>query len=183
MERLLAPLPASRADARREIEPPLDGVVLSRRRANSLPQLDNASGREDGRPACPGMTPDLASEVEGLLAEARDGFAGAPLDFTLVAIPAGRDPEGSGARFNRCEDDSPDAGEIREGVFYWPFRSFQALGEPSIGEVGRFAFMSFDRDGKASKAFSEFCGRAAAALLASAPSWIDIRRPGPGLTT
>jgi hypothetical protein len=192
LERVIAPLPASRGEARREVEPLLDGLVFARGRANApskpvspSPVGDVApsppSPTEAGQPGSSTSTTALGSEIGQLLAEARAAYSNSDLSFTLVAIPC-RDDVG-GARAQRCDEGSPDTGQIRDGVFYWPFRSFRHFGSVTAGELGSFVFMAFDRGGDSFLAFHEFGGRAAAALLAAAPPWAGIGRAGSASTT
>jgi hypothetical protein len=190
VERVVAPLPASRDEARREAEPLLDGLVFTRGTPNTSPQDRPSSTVEEtaatsqqtkaDQPRSPTQMISSGSEVERLLDEARAGYSNPNLGFTLVALPCRSDADG---RAQRCEDGSPDTGQIKDGVFYWPLRSFRHFGNATVNEHGSFVFLAFDDDGKATTTFFEFSGRAAAALLATAPRWASINRPGPAFTT
>jgi hypothetical protein len=126
------------------------------------------------------LQPLLYLEIEQLLADARKAYADRKLRFTLVAIPS--DPTGGG-RFQRCEEDSPDAGQIRDGVFYWPWRCVTPLGGGAIGDHGKFVLVAFYEDPEVMKKFSALGGQAAAALHAATPSWFGVRFPGEAITT
>jgi hypothetical protein len=187
-ERVVTPLPASRDDARREAELLLDGLVAARRGTNAAspaprPHVADAppASRPAGEEATRTAVPDLAAEVQRLLAEARAGYASGG-GLTIAAVPSRLGPDGTGIRVQRCADDSPDVGQIRDGVFYWPFPSIQNLGVAEIADLGRFVFIAMFRDAGAAQEFVEFCGRAAAALLAVAPPWAVINRPGPAMS-
>jgi hypothetical protein len=195
LERVVTRLPASRDEARLEVEPLLDGLVFARGRQNASSQrrptsdgggpatapLHPTASNQPGSPA-PTIT-DLASEVGRLQAEARANYADGQLGFTLVAVPSHLDAEGNGVKGQRCAEDSPDAGQLRDGVFYWPFRSFWNLGPVTAGDRGRFVLMAFDRDGTGTKTFREFSGRAGTALLSAAPPWAGIGCPGDASVT
>jgi hypothetical protein len=182
-ERLLAPYPPSRADARREVEPLLDGLVLVRSKPNTPPEAQVRSETfEPDRPESAGPVTNLEREVEQLLAEARRGYAGVNHDaFTLVAIPAGSNQDG--ARVQRCERGSPDTGQIRDGVFYWPFGSIHHFGTVTVSGRGAFALVALDEPSSPAVAFRDFSGRAAATLLAAAPPWMSGCRPAAAPTT
>ncbi|MBY0455979.1 MAG: hypothetical protein K2V38_01430 [Gemmataceae bacterium] len=176
LDRLLAPLPATRSDARREIEPLLDGLLFARRGSGGPPVH---GGMLDRTETASGAS-DLAVEAGRLLVEAQRGFARSSSEFMIVALPPRS--EGEGARMQRCDENAPEMGEIRDGVFYWPFKSLRSLGFARFGGNEGLAFVALDGDGSESKAFVEFCGRAAALLLAAAPPWSVINRPGPPMT-
>jgi hypothetical protein len=192
LDRVIAPLPASRGEARREVEPLLDGLVFARGRASASPTPVPPSPVGDVAPAPPFPTEvaqpgrpatitALGSEIDQLLAEARAAYSNSERGFTLVALPCRDDV--NGARAQGCEEGSPDVGQIRDGVFYWPLRSFRHFGSVTAGELGSFVFMAFARAGDSFRAFHEFSGRAGAVLLAAAPPWAGIGRPGPAYTT
>ncbi len=117
-----------------------------------------------------------AAEAQRLSDLAREEYAKSSRDFTLIAVPCTQLDNGWGFRQHPCEPDSPDAGQLRDGHFYWPLRCISHLGSATIEELGSFLFVAEGRNGDVVRRFGDFAGQAGAALRSAAPPWLVMNR-------
>src|SRR5690606_32522101 len=102
-----------------------------------------------------GSTTNLPS-IDQLLTRAQQEYSDPRNGLTLIAIPSGERVRGQKVRLEQCDKDSPDLGQIRNGVFYWPVRCSRHFGSASVEGLGNYIFIGLDNSGVGINHFHDF---------------------------